>query len=274
MLDLIKVIVLGIVEGITEFLPISSTGHLIVTTALLKPGFSDALAGTFEIFIQLGAVVAALAFYRSDIWRQVRTVRTDRRVQHFWIALVLAFIPPAVIGLLVRSYIKEHLFSPTVVAISLIVGGVLFIVIERILGRKQAAAVPADAMLDVTFKQALLIGVIQSVSYIPGVSRSAASIFGGMFAGLNRETATRFSFFLAMPTLGLATIVDLLLSLRDVQGNDLVFLAVGALVSGIVAWFAIGWLLRYVAQHTFTGFGYYRIAAGVIILLLSAAAIL
>lgn len=271
MLDLIKVILLGIVEGVTEFLPISSTGHLIVAVALLQPNFSPALSGTFEIFIQLGAVVAVIAFYRADIWRQVSTVRTDRQVQRFWLALIIAFIPAAVIGLALHSAIKTYLFSPLTVAIALIVGGIAFILIERRLKDQTPAT---TELMEVSYRQAFVIGAVQVLSLIPGTSRAATSIFGGMLAGLNRETATRFSFYLAIPTLGLATIVDLLLSLEDLHGDDLLFLAVGTVVSGIVAWVAVGWLLRYVSRNTFIPFGYYRIAAGVVILILMAAAVL
>jgi len=271
-LDLIKTIILGIVEGITEFLPISSTGHLIVATALLQPSFANTpFANTFEIFIQFGAVIAVIAFYRADIWQQVKTVRTDSKVQHFWIAIVIAFIPAAVIGLATRSFVKNHLFSPVIVAVSLIVGGILFIIIERLLSSRKEEQ--PEALMDVTYRQALTIGLIQVISLIPGVSRAATSIFGGMLSGLNRETATRFSFYLAIPTLGAATVVDLLLSLKDIHGGDLVFLAVGTVVSGIVAWFAVGWLLRYIAGHNFTGFGYYRIVAGIVIFVLIATAI-
>ncbi len=272
MLDLIKVIILGFVEGVTEFLPISSTGHLIVATALLQPSFSDAFKNTFDIFIQVGAVVAVVAFYRVEIWRQVRSVTTDRQVQHFWLAIMIAFIPAAVVGLATRSFIKDHLFSPVVVAISLIVGGILFIVIERSLatGKRRRP----DALMQVSFRQAFVVGVVQILSLIPGVSRAAASIFGGMLSGLDRETATSFSFYLAIPTLGAATVVDLLLSLKDIHSGDLVYLAIGTIVSGIVAWFAVGWLLRYISRHTFTSFGYYRIVAGIIILLLAAASVL
>ncbi len=272
MLDLIKTIILGIVEGVTEFLPISSTGHLIVGTALLQPNFSDDFKNTFDVFIQFGAVIAVIAFYRADIWQQVKTVRTDPKVQHFWIAIVIAFIPAAVVGLATRSFIKTHLFSPAVVAISLIVGGILFIIIERMLSNRKEAQ--PEALMEVTYRQALIIGGIQVISLIPGASRAATSILGGMLSGLNRETATRFSFYLAIPTLGAATVLDLLLSLKEIQGSDLAFLAVGTVVSGIVAWFAVGWLLRYIAQHNFTAFGYYRIAAGVVILLLVAAMVL
>ncbi|MEP7291148.1 MAG: undecaprenyl-diphosphate phosphatase [Chloroflexota bacterium] len=275
MLDLIKVILLGIVEGVTEFLPISSTGHLIVAVALLKPNFSAALAGTFEIFIQLGAVLAVVAFYRADLWQQVKTVRTDKRTQHFWVALVIACIPAALLAFALRNFIKTTLFSPIVVAISLIVGGVAILLLERMLAkRRQADITASDALMDVSYRQALVIGLIQGISLIPGVSRAAASIFGGMLMGLNRETATRFSFYLAIPTLGGATILDLLLSLDEIQSSDLIYLAVGALVSAVVAWVVVGWLLRYISRHDFTTFGYYRIAAGVVILLLAALALL
>ena len=271
-LDLIKTIILGIVEGITEFLPISSTGHLIVATALLNPSFDALFRSTFEIFIQVGAVVAIVAFYRVDIWNQVKTVRTDKHIQHFWIAIVIGCIPAAVIGLATRNYIKTHLFSPVIVAVTLIIGGILFIVIERFLVQKETQT--TDELTQVSYRQAAIIGVVQVFSLIPGVSRSAASIFGGMLTGLNRETATKFSFYLAIPTLGAATVVDLLLSLKGIHGNDFVFLAVGTVVSAIVAWFAIGWLLRYISRNTFVPFGYYRIAVGIIVLLLIAAAVL
>ena len=272
-LDLIKTIILGIVEGVTEFLPISSTGHLIIATALLQPSFANTpFANTFEIFIQLGAIIAVVAFYRLEIWQQVKTVRTDQKVQHFWIAIVIAFIPAAVIGLATRSFIKTHLFSPVIVAVSLIVGGVLFIVIERMLSDKKADQ--PEALMEVTYRQAGIIGVIQVISLIPGVSRAATSILGGMLSGLDRKTATRFSFYLAIPTLGAATVVELLLSLKDIHGSDLAFLAVGTVVTGIVAWFVVGWLLRYISQHNFTAFGYYRIVAGIVILLLIAASLL
>ena len=282
MLDLIKVIILGIVEGITEFLPISSTGHLIVATALLQPFTTlftnpdqlQTFRSTFEIFIQLGAIIAVVAYYRNDIWRQVTSVRTDRQVQHFWVAIVIAFIPAAVIGLATRSFIKTHLFSPVVVAATLIIGGVLFIIIERSLVQKEMQT--TDEMMSISYRQALIVGIVQVFSLIPGVSRAAASIFGGMLSGLSRETATGFSFYLAIPTLGAATVVDLLLTIKDqgISGDGLLFLGIGTIVSGIIAWFAVGWLLRYISRNTFIPFGYYRIAAGIVILLLAAAAII
>lgn len=268
--ELIKSILLGIVEGITEFLPISSTGHLIAFVAILD--FQHDAGGTFEIFIQLGAVLAVVFFYRARILDQVRRVPTDRGIQHFWAAIVLAGIPAAVIGFLVRDTVKEVLFNPTVVAISLIIGGIVLIVVEQ---RHVPAAESGETTLEsVTFGQALLIGVVQVIALIPGVSRSAASIIGGMFGGLSRQTATEFSFFLAIPVLGGATIVDLLLSLDEIRSDEIVYLVVGAVLSAVVAWAAIGWLLRYIQQHDFRAFGVYRIIAGVILLLLAVTGLL
>ncbi|NDJ62744.1 MAG: undecaprenyl-diphosphate phosphatase [Chloroflexi bacterium] len=270
--ELIKAVILGIVEGITEFLPISSTGHLIVASALLD--FQIGLEGTFEIFIQLGAVVAVVAFYRRDLFRQLRTVRADRGVQRLWLAIAVAFLPAAVIGLLLRDWIKAVLFSPVVVAITLIVGGVLLIVVERRPGMQSGRLVTTEALDQIGWRQAVVIGFAQTLALVPGVSRSAASIIGGMFSGLSRQTATQFSFYLAIPTLGGATVVDLLLSLDEIGSDELVYLAVGTVVSAVVAWFAIGWLLRYVSNNNFIPFGYYRIAAGLIFLLLAAAAVI
>lgn len=265
LIEWVKVVILGIVEGITEFLPISSTGHLIVAAALLN--FQGSIGGTFEIFIQLGAVVAVIVFYRSEIFQQVRTVTSDSRVQRFWLGIIVAFIPAAVIGFLLKDWIKEILFSPVVVGITLIVGGIIFLVVER---RPVTTAAVTDAV-DITLPQAVMVGIAQTTALIPGVSRSGASIIGGMLGGMNRRAATQFSFYLAIPTLGLATVFDLLTSLDQISGDQLAMLIVGAIISGIVAWLSIGWLLRYVANNTFTAFGYYRICAGIIILILVAA---
>ena len=268
MLELIKVILLGIVEGITEFLPISSTGHLIVAVAFLRPNIS--VEGTFELFIQLGAVVAVIIYFWRDLWGQVQTVQRDPAVQRLWLSLIVATIPAGLVGFLFRSTIKELLFNPVTVAVALIVGGILMIAIEKWL----SVTVRTTELKAVSLRQSLVIGVAQILALIPGVSRAAASIIGGMSAGIDRQTATRFSFYLSIPTLGGATIVDLLLSLDELNGSDMVYLLLGAVVSGIVAWFAIGWLLRYIASHSFVQFGIYRIVAGLIILLLAAAAVL
>lgn len=267
MVDLIKAIILGIVEGLTEFLPISSTGHLIVAAALLD--FGARMNGTFEVFIQVGAVVAVIVYYRAELLKQVATVPKDKGVQRFWLGIIIAFIPAAVLGFLFLDKIKAELFNPTVVAISLIVGGIIFLIIERMgIGEKATT----HEITSISPRQAVIVGVSQIVALIPGVSRSGATIVGGMLSGLDRSTAAQFSFYLAIPTLGIATVYDLIKSLSELQSGDMVFLIVGAIVSGIVAWLSIRWLLGYISGHKFTAFGYYRIIAGIVILVLVAAA--
>ena len=265
MIEWLKVIVLGIVEGITEFLPISSTGHLIVAAALLD--FQDSMGGTFEIFIQLGAVVAVVLFYRRQLLQQARALPSSREIQRFWLGIVVASIPAALFGFLLRHWIKAVLFSPAVVAISLIVGGIIFLLVERGPLKVQARTTETT---QISLRQAIIVGLAQTTALIPGVSRSGASIIGGMGSGLSRRAATEFSFYLAIPVLGGATIFDLLDSLSGISSTQLAYLMVGAVVSGIVAWLSIGWLLRYVSTNTFVNFGYYRIIAGVVILLVLA----
>jgi undecaprenyl-diphosphatase len=257
--DLWRVVVLGIVEGVTEFLPISSTGHLIIFSDLLD--FEGSLGGTFEIFIQLGAVLAVVWYYRRDLWQQVQAAPRDRTVQRFWLNLAIAFVPAASIGFLVHDWIKEVLFNPVTVATTLIVGGILLLLIER---RDHSAG--TASLYDVTPKQALGIGLAQVFALIPGASRSATSIMGGLLCGLDRPTATNFSFYLAIPTLGLATVFDLLTSLDQIARGDALNLLVGTVVSFIVSLVVIGWLLRYIATNDFKFFGYYRVVFGLIVL--------
>ncbi|ABU60305.1 undecaprenyl-diphosphate phosphatase [Roseiflexus castenholzii] len=259
-----KVVILGVVEGLTEFLPISSTGHLLIVSSLLD--FEGSLGGTFEIFIQLGAVLAVVGYYAVDLLHQARQAPRDPQTRRFWLAIVLAFIPAAVTGLALHDWIKAVLFSPTVIGIALITGGVVLIIVERL---PRGAATIHDAT-HLSLRQALGIGIAQALALTPGVSRSAASIIGGMLVGLDRRAATTFSFYLAIPTLGAATVVDLLTSLDQVTPSDVGRLFLGLVVSLIVAWLSIGWLLRYVANHSFVAFGIYRIVAGLIVLALVA----
>lgn len=264
-LGLVDAVVLGIVEGLTEFLPISSTGHLLIVSDLLA--FRQSIGGTFEIFIQFGAVLAVLGYYARDLLTQARAAPSDPDVRRFWACIVLAFLPAAVLGLLLRSWIKAVLFaSPAVIAWSLILGGIVLILIER-RPRRQAVTTTPTA---ITFRQALVIGLAQATALVPGVSRSGASMVGGLLAGLDRPTATAFSFYLAIPTLGAATVVDLLSSLGQLTSGDLQLLLIGTVVSGIVAGASIHWLLGYVAHHTFVPFGVYRIAVGLLLLSLVA----
>ncbi len=294
MIEFVKVIILGIVQGITEFLPISSTGHLIIASSLLN--FAHSSGGTFEIFIQLGSVLAVVAYYRTDLLRQVRTVHRDRNVQKLWLAIVIAAIPAAVAGFLLRGTIKDNLYQAdgntnaaglAVIAIALIIGGIVFIVMERVRGRRiSAVEVPAGAdnipdtseqvdLENITLRQAVGVGLMQMLALVPGVSRSGASIVGGLLTGMNRPTATAFSFYLAIPVLGGATIIDLLLSLDEITSEAGIFsLILGTIVTAIVSWFAIDWLVRYVARNDFTLFGVYRILVGGVILLLAAAGML
>jgi undecaprenyl-diphosphatase len=265
----VSVVILGIVEGITEFLPISSTAHLLITADLLR--FEESIGGTFEIFIQLGAILAVVAYYARDLFAQVRTVRTDPHVRRLWLGILAAFMPAAVIGLLLRDWIKSVLFeSPSLIAWSLIVGGIVLIVVEK----RPKPITTTQSLEQISLRQAIAIGFVQVLALIPGVSRSGASMVGGMLGGLDRKTATAFSFYLAIPTLGAATIVDLLGSLDLITTADVARLAVGALVAMAVAWWCIAWLLRYVSNHSFVAFGVYRIVAGIVILGLVMAGIL
>jgi undecaprenyl-diphosphatase len=260
MSDILNSLIMGVVEGITEFLPVSSTGHLIVTKELLNFQGSD----SFEIVIQLGGVLAVMWFYFSTIMKQVRSVTTDAAVQRFWLAVIVAFIPAACIGLAFHHYITEYLFNSITVACSLIVGGIVMWWIEG------ASFKPRTLALEqITLKQAFTIGCAQLCSLIPGVSRSASTIMGGMLTGLDRSTATGFSFFLSIPTLGAASIYSLLKDLDGVGSHGIVNISVGLITSFIVSLMSIGWLLRYISKHSFRGFAVYRIIAGIAILVLS-----
>jgi undecaprenyl-diphosphatase len=263
------VVVLGVVEGLTEFLPISSTAHLLLVADLM--GFQGSIGGTFEIFIQLGAIIAVIAYYARDLAGQARALPTSASARRFWLAIIIAFVPAAVVGITLRSWIKQVLFeSPAVIAWALILGGVALIAIER-LPRRTPSARDVE---QISFRQALGIGVAQVLALVPGVSRSGASIVGGLLGGLDRQTATAFSFYLAIPTLGAATLVDLFGSLGQITASDVGRLVLGALVAGVVAWVSIGWLLRYVAGHSFVAFGIYRIIVGALVLALVAAGML
>lgn len=267
--NIIKVIILSLIEGITEFLPISSTGHLIIGTEVLN---FDAMGAVFEIFIQIGAVVAVIFYYRATFMTHARTVWYTPQIRKFWFLIIVAFIPAAVLGLLFDDKIEALLFSPTVVAISLIVGGVVFLVVEQLPRFRDELDEPdgEDQLTEVTFRQALVVGLVQVLALIPGMSRSGSSIVGGMLAGMNRRIATEFSFFLAIPTLGGATVYTLVRSLDELKGDDLFLLALGAVLSGVFAWFAIDWLLKFISRNSFVVFGFYRILAGIVILLLVA----
>jgi undecaprenyl-diphosphatase len=264
--NIIKVIILSLIEGITEFLPISSTGHLIVGTEVLN---FDAVGAVFEIFIQIGAVVAVIFYYRATFKLHMYEMRSNVRIRRFWVLILVAFIPAATLGLLFDKQIESVLFSPLVVAVSLIIGGIAFLVVERLPQFNDATDDYSGLdITDVTFRQAMSVGLVQVFALIPGMSRSGASIVGGMLSGMDRRIATEFSFFLAIPTLGGATVYKLVTSLDELQGDAMILLVIGAVLSGIFAWFSIDWLLKYISQNSFVIFGYYRILAGIVIILL------
>ncbi len=261
---LLKAALMGIVEGLTEFLPISSTGHLILTGTLL--GMHDDKGKVFEIAIQTGAIFAVILVYWQKIRSTVLGLGKDAAANRLFSNILIAFAPAVVLGLLLGGYIKAHLFNPLVVASSFIVGGIIIWAVER---RPQAADPLAGRIRsadDMSALDALKVGLVQCLAMVPGTSRSGATIIGGMMLGLSRKAATDFSFFLAIPTLIGAGVYDLYKH-RDLMTPDYYpVLGVGLLFSFISAYFCVRWLLRYISSHTFTVFAWYRIAFGLIVL--------
>ena len=256
---LIKAAILGIVEGLTEFLPISSTGHLILAGELLD--FNDEKGKAFLIMIQTGAMLAVMWHYRVKFFQLAVGLFHRRDEQTFILRLFIAFLPAAIVGLLFGDFIKTYLFGAIPVAIALILGAIVILVVERTYKDWHI-----EHLDQVGWRYALMIGLAQCFSLIPGVSRAGATIIGGMLCGLSRKAATEFSFFLAVPTLIAAGGYDFF-KLRDgFSADDAAILAVGLIVSFVSALICIRWLLRYVAHHDFTIFAWYRIALGAIIL--------
>ncbi|ULH14590.1 undecaprenyl-diphosphate phosphatase [Deinococcus sp. KNUC1210] len=272
----IDAVILGVVEGLTEFLPISSTGHLIVAENLLQ--YKDA-GETFTVVIQLGAILAVVFFYWRLLLSKLSELFQGRPAGvRFWVNIVVACIPAAVIGLLFEKKIKGLLFTPTVVAISLIVGGIILYVVEQRRSQMAHAEEQAEPDLDsITMRQALWVGAAQVLAVVfPGTSRSGASIVGGLLSGMNRVTATAFSFFLGIPLLGAAGLYSLYKArhtLSQVEGGTSAML-IGTVISFIVALLSVGWLLRYVSRNDFRGFAIYRIVFGIILLILVAVGVL
>lgn len=260
---LIKAAIMGIVEGLTEFLPISSTGHLILAGSLL--GFDDAKAKVFDIAIQTGAIFAVILVYWQKIRSTVVALPSQRQAQLFALNVAIAFTPAVVLGLVFGKAIKAHLFTPTVVASTFIIGGFIILWAEA----RQAKAETAPRILDaddMTWKDALKVGLVQCFAMIPGTSRSGATIIGGMLMGLSRKAATDFSFYLAIPTLIGAGAYSLYKERALLSWADAPMFGVGLLFAFASAWLCIRWLLRYIASHSFSGFAYYRIAFGILIL--------
>ncbi len=262
---------MGIVEGLTEFLPVSSTGHLILAGDWL--GFPERIASTFEIFIQLGAIFAVILYFARDLIALLqRVLRRDPAAIRLVINLIIAFIPAAIVGLFFRKQIKAYLFSPLTVGISLVIGGIAMWLVE-VWSAKRSQTTPMHSQREageyrMTWQQAGLIGLAQIMALVPGMSRAAWTIIGGLVAGLNRVTATRFSFLLAIPTLGAASIYELLKSLDELHSGDVPVFGVGLVVSFVVALLVIKFLLGYVARNDFKPFAWYRIIVGILMILI------
>jgi undecaprenyl-diphosphatase len=259
----VKIIIMGIVEGLTEFLPISSTGHLILAGSLLN--FTGEKVKVFEIVIQAGAMLAVCWEYRERIAHVVRNFYHENAARRFVANLIVAFLPAVVLGLLFGKIIKAHLFKPVPVAMAFIVGAIIILIVER-RQRLLPEGPRVDSVDDMTLLDAFKVGCAQCFALIPGTSRSGASIIGAMIFGLSRKAATEFSFFLAIPTLFGATIYSLYKERNLLSLADLPMFGLGALAAFVSAFLCVRWLLRYISTHDFTLFAWYRIVFGVIVL--------
>jgi undecaprenyl-diphosphatase len=253
-MTIIQSIIIAIVEGLTEFLPVSSTGHMILTSSLLGVE-NTAFLKTFEISIQLGAILAIVIMYIKRFFKNFEIYKK----------LIAAFIPTALIGFLAYGFIKEYLFNPVIVSVTLILGGIVLILINR---RMVSQVSEYKEVEDVPLKNAFFIGLIQCLSMIPGVSRAAATIVGGTFNGFNKKQAMEFSFLLAVPTMLAATGYDLLKTPVVFTHNEIILMIIGLVTAFIVAWIAVKAFLAFVEKHGFAFFGWYRIAIGVLYLIL------
>jgi len=252
-------LILGVVEGLTEFLPISSTGHLQVTSELL--GFTGARADLFKIFIQLGAILAVVFEFRDRLWGWVSRFPGEPRSRRFASRIAIAFVPFAALGLLFKDLIFEHLFSTVTVAWALIVGALGILLVEA--RHRPGTTRNVDTL---SWRQALGVGLFQCLALWPGFSRSAATILGGLLVHLDRRTATEFSFFLAIPVMFGATGYSLWSDYDALAQGDMLWLLLSTVISFFIAWISIRWLLRFVANHSFAPFAWYRLALGVAIL--------
>ena len=250
----IQSIILAIIEGLTEFLPVSSTGHMILASSIMKIQ-DDAFVKTFEIAIQLGAILAIVFLYAKQFFMNGITI---------YLKLAVAFLPTGVIGLLAYKIIKTYLFNSTVVAVSLIIGGIILILIDKKVVSQKSKT---DELQNISYKNAFFIGLIQCFSMVPGTSRAAATIVGGVFNGLDKKQATEFSFLLAVPTMFAATGYDLLKTPIEFNHQEIILLLIGSVVAFFTAWLAVKVFLKIVENYGFKHFGYYRIVIGVVFLL-------
>lgn len=252
-MNLLHTIILALIEGLTEFLPVSSTGHMILASAAMNL-HEDEFVKTFEISIQIGAIMAIVVLYAKRFLTQF----------DLYLKLGVAFIPTAIIGFFAYKTIKFYLFNPVVVAVALIVGGIILILVDKSVASKKSKYTD---LKDVSYRNAFFIGLIQSISMIPGTSRAAATIIGGVFNGFDRKQAAEFSFLLAVPTMVAATGYDLFKTEAVFTDHRLMLLGVGLIVAFISAWFAVKLFLKLVEKYGFKYFGYYRILIGILFLI-------
>lgn len=257
--DLFKAVFLGIVEGLTEFIPVSSTAHLLISSYLID--FQTIKNNLFEIVIQFGAILAICVIYRRKILEVIFNLK-QRQQQQFTLNLILAFLPAAVLGALFHSIIKQYLFSNFVIAISLIIGGIIMILVDR----KPRSAQVYD-IDDIKPSTAFYIGLFQSLAMIPGISRSGSTIIGALLFRLNRKVATEFSFFLAIPTIAAASLYDLIKNSSELSGDNIELIVAGLLSAFFSAILVIKWFVGFVSRSNFVPFGIYRIVVGVLILM-------
>jgi undecaprenyl-diphosphatase len=254
----LKAVVMGLVEGATEFLPVSSTGHLILADWILGFGAKD---GVFEVVIQAGAMLAVIWLYFGKLWKTLIGLPKDRTSQNFALAVAIGFLPAAVLGFAFHDYIKNNLFSPWVVSVSLIVGGVVLLFVDRI-----KVPTTTTSVDDLSFKTALKIGLFQCVAMIPGVSRSGATIVGALLSGVDRKTAAEFSFFLAIPTLMGAAAFDFIKAKDTLQASDMTLIAIGLVTAFVSALIVIKAFIAWLTRHGLGVFGWYRIVVGLVML--------
>ncbi len=259
--DLIKAVFLGIVEGLTEFIPVSSTAHLLISSYLID--FQTIKNNLFEIVIQFGAILAICIIYRQKIFAVITNLK-EKNQQKFLLNLTLAFLPAAIIGVLLHGFIKRFLFSNLVIAISLIVGGIIMILVDRKPQLKKISQ--AKEVENIKPISAFYIGLFQCLAMIPGVSRSGSTIIGGLLLGLNRKVATEFSFFLAIPTIAAASFYDLLKNASELSNSNIELILVGLLSALVSAILVIKWFINFVSKNNFVPFGVYRILLGTAIL--------
>ncbi len=259
----LKTLLLGLIEGITEFLPISSTGHMILANEFIRLSEDPVFTKVFEVFIQSGAILAVVALFWKELWPFAGTQTARRNKWLLWAKTIVAFMPIAVIGLLFDKFVKQYLDTPVVVAAALIFYGILIIIFER---RHRINPTALDSIDALTFRTAFLIGLAQCLALVPGTSRSTATILGGMILGLNRTLAAEFSFFLSIPTIAAASVFVLLKNKLAFSTTEYLVLGIGFLVSFVIAAAVIKWLMYYLRKHSLIPFGWYRIILGLIVL--------